>query len=142
TLLEAAGLDGSGTAPPSLVAGAPADVIAERERIEPPAWAAAGSARARARIGRTRALYRDRWKLVVDGLGARLYDFAADPGERRDVSAEHPDLTRSLGDALPAWPEHEEIPTDGEAPTPPETGLTEAEEAQIKDQLALLGYLE
>jgi arylsulfatase len=42
-----------------------------------------------------RALRRGRWKL----LDRRLYDLEADPAERRDVAAEHPDIVRELSAA-------------------------------------------
>ena len=56
--------------------------------------------------------------------------------------AEHRDVTRSLTGALPDWPELEDVPSDGGALPPEDGGLTAAEEAEIKDQLAALGYLE
>ncbi len=50
------------------------------------------------------AAMRGQFKLVVTGGGrAELYDVIADPAERRDVSAAHPELTRELRDELLAW---------------------------------------
>ena len=44
------------------------------------------------------------FKLVITGGGKpELYDVVGDPAERRDVSAEHPELTRQLRDELAAW---------------------------------------
>ena len=44
------------------------------------------------------------FKLVVNGGGRpELYDVIADPAERRDVSAEHPELTTKLHNELTAW---------------------------------------
>ncbi len=34
-----------------------------------------------------------------------LFDIPADPGQEKDVSVEHPDLTRELGNAVAAWRE-------------------------------------
>ncbi len=47
-----------------------------------------------------RSIVSGRWKLVID-LAAEpptpsLYDRVADPGERRDVAADHPDVVRAL----------------------------------------------
>ena len=45
-----------------------------------------------------------RWKLVQEiGGSARLYDLSSDPGEERDVSAEHPDEVAKLKKALGQW---------------------------------------
>ena len=50
----------------------------------------------------TDSLTRGRWKLIVDVSGKRiqLFDRQHDPGEQRDVSALHPEITRSLGAEL------------------------------------------
>ena len=43
------------------------------------------------------AALRGQWKLVVTRGGKpELYDVVGDPGERRDISAAHPELTRRL----------------------------------------------
>jgi arylsulfatase A-like enzyme len=55
------------------------------------------------------AARRDRWKLVrVDRPGplptvTHLFDLEADPGETRDLSAEHPDIRMDLENRLDAW---------------------------------------
>ncbi len=50
------------------------------------------------------AAMRGQFKLVVTGGGrGELYDVVGDPAERRDVSAEHPELTKELRDELTAW---------------------------------------
>jgi len=50
------------------------------------------------------AALRNRMKLVVTRGGKpELYDVVNDPGERRDLSAQYPDLTRQLRKALDAW---------------------------------------
>ena len=45
------------------------------------------------------------WKLLVDKAGGKrvLYDLAADPGETRDVAAEHPDRVGELRRHLVGW---------------------------------------
>ena len=50
------------------------------------------------------AAMRGQFKLLVSGGGrSELYDVVGDPAERRDVSAEHPELTKELRDELAAW---------------------------------------
>jgi arylsulfatase A len=50
------------------------------------------------------AAMRGRFKLVVTHGGKpELYDVVSDPAERRDISAEHPELTHQLRDELAAW---------------------------------------
>jgi arylsulfatase A-like enzyme len=50
------------------------------------------------------AALRGRFKLVVNRGGkSELYDVAGDAGERRDVSALYPELTRELRDEINAW---------------------------------------
>lgn len=56
--------------------------------------------------GRPSAAVRDgRWKLIrqFEGDPDRLYDIVADPGERTDLAADHPDLAARLADALRRW---------------------------------------
>jgi arylsulfatase A-like enzyme len=139
TALEAAGVPVPRGAAPSLLGSPAPAVIAERERIEPPEWTPTDGERAQRRIGRTRAVYRGSWKLVSDDLGIRLYDLARDAFETRDESQAHADVVTSMQEVLPAWPEPEEEVAPSEDGGP---GLSAEEEAQIKDQLAALGYLE
>ncbi len=50
------------------------------------------------------AALRNRMKLVVTGGGKpELYDVVTDPAERRDLSAQYPDLTAQLKTAVGAW---------------------------------------
>jgi len=60
------------------------------------------------------AVRRGRWKAVRPGPGAPLqvFDLVADPGETRDVVADHPDVAQALAAALeaareesPHWPD-------------------------------------
>jgi arylsulfatase A-like enzyme len=44
------------------------------------------------------------WKLVIDqGMRPVLFDLAEDPGESRDLAAEHPDVVRELADRFERW---------------------------------------
>lgn len=46
------------------------------------------------------AAMRSTWRLVN---GCELYDIAADPGQRNDIAAEHPEIVRELRDGYEAW---------------------------------------
>ena len=51
---------------------------------------------------------RDRWKLIVPATAGadrkvELFDVVADPGETRNVTAEHPDVVADLRASLDAW---------------------------------------
>ncbi len=46
------------------------------------------------------AVMTKRWRLIN---GQELYDIAADPGQKHDVAAEHPDVVRSLRRAYQRW---------------------------------------
>lgn len=50
-------------------------------------------------------LFQDRWKFIHEREtnATRLHDLAIDPGESRDISEEHPELTRELRSVLSAW---------------------------------------
>lgn len=55
-----------------------------------------------------RWLVKDRWKLILPKAGpkappAELYDVVADPGETKDLLAEHPDVVRDLTGRLDRW---------------------------------------
>lgn len=50
-----------------------------------------------------RAVRSGRWKLVQDGNDFYLFDLSDDPGERHDLTAEHPELVRKLNAALDQW---------------------------------------
>ena len=50
-----------------------------------------------------RAVRSGRWKLLQDGANFYLFDVSADPGERHDLTAEHPELVGKLSAALDAW---------------------------------------
>jgi arylsulfatase A-like enzyme len=57
----------------------------------------------RVRPSAQRAVRAGGWKLLQDGVNFFLFDVAADPGERHDLTAAHPDLVRRLSAALDAW---------------------------------------
>jgi arylsulfatase A-like enzyme len=63
-----------------------------------------------------RAVRSGRWKLVDDGGNFYLFDVAADPGERHDLTAAHPDLVHKLEAAMDAW----EKDVDAGKPVPPQ----------------------
>lgn len=52
-----------------------------------------------------KAVRSGRWKLIVDGAPNRvfLFDVQADPGERADLFAQHPEIVRRLQGMLVAW---------------------------------------
>ena len=50
-----------------------------------------------------RAVRSGRWKLLQDGVNFYLFDVSNDPGERHDLTAEHPELVRKLAMALDEW---------------------------------------
>ena len=50
------------------------------------------------------AALRGQFKVVINRGGrSELYDVVVDPAERRDVSAQYPELTKELRDAITAW---------------------------------------
>lgn len=50
------------------------------------------------------AAHKDHWKLTqIDAGPIELFDLKADPGETRDVSAQHPEIARELMDAYGIW---------------------------------------
>ena len=50
-----------------------------------------------------RAVRSGRWKLLQDGVDYYLFEVAADAGERRDLTAAHPEMVRKLSAVLDAW---------------------------------------
>lgn len=82
---------------------------------------------------RQRSARDGRFKLVetprLDGSVVReLYDLEADPAERTDVSAQHPEVARRLAEALAAWSVPVTTPSDPDEDT--------------VDALRALGYVE
>lgn len=58
-----------------------------------------------------RAVRSGRWKLLQDGRNFYLFDVSADPGERHDLTAAHPELVRKLSAALDGWEKDVATPT-------------------------------
>jgi arylsulfatase A-like enzyme len=50
-----------------------------------------------------KAVRSGRWKMLVDGGLYLLFDLNEDPGERRDLAAQHPDLVVKLKALLAEW---------------------------------------
>jgi arylsulfatase A-like enzyme len=50
-----------------------------------------------------RAVRSGRWKMLLDGGLYLLFDLKDDPGERRDLAAQHPDLVVKLKALLAEW---------------------------------------
>jgi len=50
-----------------------------------------------------RAVRSGGWKLLKDGVNFYLFDVAADPGERHDLTAQHPELVRKLSAEIDKW---------------------------------------
>ena len=76
------------------------------------------------------------WKLIEDHLppGVQLYDLTTDPGETRNLAAEHPDIVERLEQALARWKELQK-PLDVAHPASEVT--LDAEEVE---KLKALGY--
>lgn len=75
-----------------------------------------------------------RWKLIaypgVERDYLELFDLETDPGETRDVAAEHPGVRTTLADALARWREQR-------SPARPEADLPE----ELRAKLRQLGYI-
>jgi arylsulfatase A-like enzyme len=80
-----------------------------------------------------RSVRQGRFKLHHDRLTKRwvLHELVTDPGERRDVSSQYPEVTQRLREALKAFSKKSK---EGKAVPP----LSAEEEAQLKS----LGYLQ
>jgi arylsulfatase B len=55
------------------------------------------------RVGRSGALRSGKWKLLRAGPRWELYDLETDPSEKTEVSASHPELTKTLVGRWEAW---------------------------------------
>ncbi|HIJ67210.1 MAG TPA: hypothetical protein HPP87_11550 [Planctomycetes bacterium] len=55
------------------------------------------------RMGDDYAVRRGYWKLVKTGPSIELFNLNADIAESHDLSAEHPDVVKSLTDAYNLW---------------------------------------
>ena len=61
---------------------------------------AGGAISARRRPKATPRVLWNKWRLVKD---TELYDVATDPGQKKDVAAEHPDVVKRMQDHYDAW---------------------------------------
>ncbi|MFP4057917.1 MAG: arylsulfatase [Candidatus Brocadiia bacterium] len=68
--------------------------------------------------GRRGAVRTQRYRLVVQGKKAQLYDMTADPGETTDVADRHPDVTRRLHQAYQRWWKEVSAADAGRPPIP------------------------
>jgi arylsulfatase A-like enzyme len=59
--------------------------------------------RVRRPIRPTAAIRSGRWKLLIEGDSAHLFDLEADPGERTDRALDHPDRVTALRRLLTDW---------------------------------------
>ena len=55
------------------------------------------------RVGKSGALRSGKWKLFRGGPRWELYDLEADPSEKKEVSASHQELTKTLVERWEAW---------------------------------------
>ena len=73
------------------------------------------------------AIRSDKWKLLCDydGQNPQLYDLHADPGEQKNIEADHHDVRDRLCEKLMSW--HEDLPLDnGQS-----LGLQEMQKARV-----------
>jgi arylsulfatase A-like enzyme len=68
----------------------------------------------------------EQFKLIQGSSSVRLFDTDADPGERVDLSARHPELTTALRHALAGWAAHEHAITAVAAVGSPGRGARDA----------------
>jgi arylsulfatase A-like enzyme len=80
------------------------------------------------------------WKLVVAPKGPELYHLPSDPGEARNVSAEHAVEAGYLRERLMA--RIQGLRPDAPAPLPLDSGLSPAEREALEKNLKALGYVE
>lgn len=86
---------------------------------------------------RHRTAIRGNWKLLSkDESPDQLFDLAADPGEKKDLAAERPDVLASLRADLDAWyARHPAILKGGDA-------AAGGPDAATREQLKNLGYVQ
>jgi arylsulfatase A-like enzyme len=66
-----------------------------------------------------RAVRSGNWKLFNEGPNYYLFDVAADPGERHDLTALHPDLVHQLSARIDAWEKDVDARAVTPSPLPP-----------------------
>jgi arylsulfatase B len=62
------------------------------------------------RVGKSGALRSGKWKLFKGGPRWELYDLEADPSEKREVSASHKELTKTLIERWETWSKQQAEP--------------------------------
>ncbi len=77
-----------------------------------------------------------RYRLVNRGRGYELYDMLADPGQKQDVAARHPELTAQLALAYEAW--YREVTATGVKPPPLPVGFERADTTALQAEDARL----
>lgn len=80
------------------------------------------------------AILQGRWKLITTRGVSALFDIVADPGEREDVAARHPDVVRRLQDEYRSFVKRSR--TYAEQPA------TEHLSEEAVEQLRALGYIQ
>ena len=72
----------------------------------------------------------NRWRLTVYGDKISLYDMAADPGQKKNVADEHPDLADALHLAFNRW--YQDVTRDGIQRFPIPIGYDQAPEVKLE----------
>jgi len=99
TIVELAGFQ----APAKLDGRSLADVITGKRASHETGTAFAAMIKDRSNPGGISAFVKGKWKLIASETGGtELYDVHADPDERTNVAAQHPDLVHELGTLLEA----------------------------------------
>jgi len=138
-------LDGEAVAPSEVIAHAAARRLPRSEAGAAPEASPSDGEDGEGPVYERDAIVRGSWKLVRDRFagGLRLYDLGADPRERRDVAAEHPDVVGTLERALE---EHLERGGVGAGALPEEDAevvrARERELERLADELDKLGYVD
>ena len=56
-------------------------------------------------MGNNSAVRRGQWKLCLKNNRSELFNLETDLGEQQNLSAEHPEIVKSLSQALKEWEE-------------------------------------
>ena len=76
------------------------------------------------------------YRLVSRDDAYELYDMVADPGQKEDVSAQHPDLTNELASAYEAW--YRDVTSAGVEPPPLPVGYEATDTVSLQAEDAKL----
>jgi arylsulfatase A len=70
------------------------------------------------------AVRTQQYRAIIQGKTTELYDMLADPGQKKDIASEKPDVTKLLGEGYAKW--WKEVKTDADKPRDvPEIGHAE-----------------